>query len=39
MCCLMNNETAFSGISADDIQSLFGNVEDVYNFNRSVLDS
>ena len=35
MCGFVNNEAAFSDVSADDIQCLFGNVEAVYNFNRS----
>jgi len=34
MCCFVNNETTSSDISANDVRCLFGNVEDVYNFNR-----
>jgi len=30
----VNNEAISSNISANDIRFLFGNVEDVYNFNR-----
>ena len=39
MCCFVNNEATSSDVSSDisgnDIQCLFSNVEDVYNFNRS----
>ena len=34
MCCFVNNAMTSSNISDSDIESLFGNVEDVYNFNR-----
>jgi len=37
MCCFVNNGTASSDISADDIHCLFGNVEDVYDFSRLVI--
>jgi len=34
MCGFVNNETTSSDIAGSDILCLFGNIEDVYNFNR-----